>query len=68
VVSVDTRGVAVECERGANYFPGPLWDANPGTTRRKPWRSLEKANAKRFQPGDRVLFRAGSTWSGQLLL
>ena len=41
-------------------------DANPGTSPGKSWRSLEKVNANRFEPGDQVLFRSGSSWSGQL--
>jgi len=41
-------------------------DNNPGTTRAKAWRSLEKVNSRTFQPGDRVLFLAGSAWSGRL--
>jgi hypothetical protein len=43
-------------------------DNNPGITARKAWRSLEKVNTATFQPGDRVLFRAGCTWSGQLII
>ncbi len=43
-------------------------DSNPGTSRRRPWRSLEKVNAAAFMPGDRVLFRAGSTWSNHLVI
>ncbi|NIM49681.1 MAG: hypothetical protein GTO22_10625, partial [Gemmatimonadales bacterium] len=30
------------------------------------WRSLEKVNDTTFQPGDRILFRAGCQWRGQL--
>lgn len=30
------------------------------------WRSLTKVNATTFTPGDRILFKAGGTWSGQL--
>jgi hypothetical protein len=43
-------------------------DNNPGTARAKPWRSLGKVNEAILQPGDRVLFRAGSSWSEQLLI
>jgi len=55
---------------GAQYYVDSRAgdDDSPGTTRRKPWRSLEKVNVTRFHPGDRVLFRAGSAWSGQLLI
>jgi hypothetical protein len=53
---------------GAQYYVDSQAgdDANPGTSRRKPWRSLDKVNAVRFQPGDKMLFRAGSRWTGQL--
>src|ERR1017187_9453749 len=37
-------------------------DANPGTAERAPWKTLEKVNASRFQPGDRILLKSGSVW------
>jgi hypothetical protein len=40
-------------------------DQGPGSKAR-PWKSLDKVNAAKLAPGDRVLFRAGSTWAGQL--
>ena len=43
-------------------------DANSGTSAGKAWRTLEKVNASRFEPGDQVLFRSGGVWSGQLLI
>lgn len=43
-------------------------DANPGTSGQKPWRSLEKVNSAKYVPGDRVLFHAGGTWTGQLVI
>jgi hypothetical protein len=41
-------------------------DANPGTSRRKPWRSLARVNGSTFAPGDHVRFHSGSSWSDQL--
>ena len=41
-------------------------DTNVGTSATQPWQTLDKVNATRFQPGDRILFRAGQTWTGQL--
>ena len=41
-------------------------DARDGLTPTTAWRTLDKVNAATFQPGDRVLFRSGSAWSGQL--
>ncbi len=39
-------------------------DANPGASPAEAWRSLEKINATHFQPGDKLLLKAGSTWTG----
>lgn len=41
-------------------------DARPGTEPAQAWRSLEAVNAHVFQPGDRLLFKAGTRYSGQL--
>jgi hypothetical protein len=41
-------------------------DANAGTSPAKAWQTLAKVNASEFQPGDRVLLRRGSRWTGQL--
>jgi hypothetical protein len=41
-------------------------DANPGTQSNRPWKSLAKVNATTFQPGDRILFVAGSRYTGIL--
>ncbi len=43
-------------------------DANAGTSRGRPWKTLEKINATDFHPGDRILLKAGSKWVGQLVL
>lgn len=41
-------------------------DANDGLSRSRAWKSLEKVNSTTFQPSDRILFRAGCRWTGQL--
>ena len=41
-------------------------DKNPGTSNNAPWKTLEKVNKKTFLPGDIVLFKSGSVWTGQL--
>lgn len=41
-------------------------DANAGTSTAAPWQSLAKVNATTLQPGDQVLFKGGSTWTGSL--
>ena len=37
-------------------------DANSGHTPESVWATLEKVNQTIFQPGDKVLFKAGSSW------
>jgi hypothetical protein len=41
-------------------------DANDGHSASAAWRSLSRANATIFQPGDRLLLKSGSAWTGQL--
>ncbi|GGD51418.1 LamG-like jellyroll fold domain-containing protein [Paenibacillus nasutitermitis] len=41
-------------------------DSNAGTSPNKAWKTLNKVNAVTYQPGDRILFKAGSSWKGQL--
>jgi hypothetical protein len=41
-------------------------DANSGLTAAKAWKSLDKVNSAAFGPGDRILFKAGTTYRGQL--
>lgn len=41
-------------------------DANSGLTESQPWQSLKKVNDHKFLPGDKILFKSGSTWNGQL--
>ncbi|HEU5078970.1 MAG TPA: right-handed parallel beta-helix repeat-containing protein [Opitutaceae bacterium] len=43
-------------------------DSNAGTSSSAPWQSLSKVNSKTFVAGDRVYFKAGGNWTGQLLL
>ena len=41
-------------------------DSNPGTSESGAWKTLTKVNAVVFNPGDRILFKSGSSWTGQL--
>ena len=41
-------------------------DSNPGTSPNEPWQSLDPVNAQTFFPGDRIFFKAGTTYTGQL--
>ncbi|TYB58060.1 hypothetical protein FXF51_38025 [Nonomuraea sp. PA05] len=42
-------------------------DAASGQDAAHPWKSLAKVSATTFQPGDRILLRAGQRWSGEQL-
>lgn len=41
-------------------------DSNNGLSIGAPWQTLTKVNSTSFQPGDKILFKSGSTWTGQL--
>lgn len=42
-------------------------DANDGRSPAKAWRTFGPANVRTFEPGDRLLLRAGGTWLGAAL-
>ncbi len=77
-----TAGPSAQAARGQAPTPGPSaplsrtyyinantgQDTNAGTSRKAPWRTLARVNRQIFKPGDRVLFRAGDIWRGQLNL
>jgi len=41
-------------------------DTNDGLSATSPWRTLDKINSGEFGPGDRILLRSGSRWTGFL--
>jgi hypothetical protein len=41
-------------------------DNNSGTSQATAWKTLQKINGTTFSPGDTILLRSGSTWTGQL--
>lgn len=43
-------------------------DGNTGASASAPWQTLERVDALPLQPGDRILFRRGSAWTGTLYL
>ena len=43
-------------------------DRNAGVSMEAAWQTLKKVNRTKFRPGDKVLFRAGCEWEGQLEL
>jgi hypothetical protein len=52
----------------ATYYVDPQKgaDNNGGISETAPWQSLAKVNAAAFAPGDRILFKSGGRWRGQL--
>lgn len=41
-------------------------DTNNGTSEGTPWKTLSKVNSVTFVAGDKLLFKAGGSWSGML--
>src|SRR5215475_2373584 len=41
-------------------------DINRGDSPAQAWKTLSKVNATTFGPGDRILFKSGAHWTGQL--
>ena len=41
-------------------------DQNNGLSVQAPWQSLEKVNSVTLLPGDKLLFKSGSSWQGSL--
>lgn len=54
----------------STYYVNPAsgLDSNEGTGSDRPWASLRRVNEQVFKPGDKILFAAGSSFSGQLEL
>ncbi|MCB1131866.1 MAG: hypothetical protein KDN05_12100, partial [Verrucomicrobiae bacterium] len=56
------------CFAGTTYYVD-RWngdDGNSGTSTGAAWQTLSKVSGRVFQPGDRILFHAGHTWTGRL--
>ncbi len=64
--------LAVACQDGAVYYvdADAGADANSGTQETSAWRTLDRVNSAQqlLRPGDRVLFRAGQSFPGSLIL
>lgn len=54
---------------GTDYFLDATKgsDTASGTSPKKAWRTLAKANATTFRPGDRILLKAGEQWQDEQL-
>ncbi len=62
--------ILVSCSQGKVYYIDAVNgnDNNSGHFPGSAWISLAKVNQTVFQPGDKILFKAGDTWTGQLEL
>lgn len=52
---------------GTTYYVDSLHgnDDNNGTSENTPWKTARNVNRTTFQPGDRILLKAGSVWNGE---
>lgn len=51
-----------------SYYVDAAWgsDVNSGRGKTAAWQTLAKVNSVVFQPGDKIFFRSGGLWEGQL--
>ncbi|WP_233146912.1 right-handed parallel beta-helix repeat-containing protein [Paenibacillus selenitireducens] len=58
----------VMAEAGNTYYVDNVSgdDNHDGTDQSAAWKTLAKVNATTFAPGDKILFKAGGSWQGQL--
>jgi hypothetical protein len=51
----------------ATYYVSPTGDDSAdGTSTDHPWKSTDKVDSAKFQPGDTILFQRGGEWHGRL--
>ncbi|GIP30129.1 hypothetical protein J23TS9_52590 [Paenibacillus sp. J23TS9] len=66
-VSVPGASKAVYADNTAYYVDAINGnDANNGQSESSAWKTVTKVNGITFKPGDRILFKAGGIWSGEL--
>jgi len=55
-------------EHQSNYYIDSVsgQDTNTGASPQAAWKSLARISATTFHPGDRILFKSGGVWTGQL--
>jgi hypothetical protein len=67
VIGIDARPKPARALASTYYVNGAKGsDQNAGTSAEQAWKSLDKVNRTIFSPGDQILFKAGSRWTGQL--
>lgn len=64
LISVATTFTAAAMDYHVDSQSGD--DAHSGTAPAQAWRTLERVNKQTFQPGDWILFKAGTHYRGQL--
>ncbi|MBZ5655468.1 MAG: right-handed parallel beta-helix repeat-containing protein [Acidobacteriia bacterium] len=66
-ISTETLGESGRL-KGDTYYVDPAQgdDASRGTSPSAAWKTLTKVTATIFTPGDRILFKSGGAWTGQL--
>ncbi|MEU0073303.1 discoidin domain-containing protein [Streptomyces sp. NPDC006332] len=69
VAKPDWPGNTPNSTGGKDYFIDATHgsDAAAGTSPKTAWRTLAKANATTFKPGDRILLKAGEQWQDEQL-
>lgn len=67
-VPVLVAALAARSGGGKTYYVDSVKgkDTRTGLSARRAWKSLEKVNSTTFSPGDRILFKAGTSYAGQL--
>jgi hypothetical protein len=62
-------GLSISQVLAANYYVNSNEgnDAAVGTSATTAWKSIDKINGVTFLPGDSILFKKGSTWTGELV-
>lgn len=56
----------VDSDQGSDSHNGLA--ASPGGGSSGPWKTIGKVNGTTFAPGDRILFKRGSVWTGESLV
>jgi uncharacterized repeat protein (TIGR01451 family) len=71
IVSVCASFCSAPAARAANttyYVSAAGSDANNGLTTATPFKTIAKVNSLNLQPGDRVVFKCGDMWRGEMLM
>lgn len=57
----------IELGNGTTYYIDPDGnDGNSGLSEKNPWKTIDKINSEKFQPGDNILFKRGGVWKGKM--